>query len=64
MGCWVQDPDGVVVPVLREDLGDEGRTAVQTEAERLTTWLAGAVISTFYPSAGMKQARRSEGRHA
>lgn len=57
VGCWVQDPDGVVVPVLREDVGSDGATAIATEADRLTTWLDGTVISSVYASAQMKQSR-------
>lgn len=57
VGCWVQDPDGAVVPVLREDIGAEGAAAVAVEAQRLTEWLAGEVISSVYASAQMKQAR-------
>lgn len=56
VGCWVQDPDGVVVPVLREDIGSDGEAAVGFEAERLTTWLGGTVVNTVYASAQMKQA--------
>ncbi|USQ76157.1 winged helix DNA-binding domain-containing protein [Ornithinimicrobium cryptoxanthini] len=57
VGCWVQDPGGVVVPVLREDIGAEGAAAVAVEAERLTAWLGGEVIGSVYASAQMKQAR-------
>lgn len=57
VGCWVQDPDGVVVPVLREDIGSEGLAAVAAEVDRLTTWLDGQVVNTVYASAQMKQAR-------
>lgn len=57
VGCWVQDPDGAVVPVLREDIGSDGAAAVAVEAERLTSWLGGEVISSVYASAQMKQAR-------
>lgn len=56
VGCWVQDPDAVVVPVLREDIGSDGAAAVATEAERLTEWLGGEVISSVYSSWQMKQA--------
>lgn len=56
VGCWVQDPDGVVVPVLREDVGADASAAVQVEAERLTAWLGGHVISSVYASLQMKQA--------
>ncbi|MCK0112830.1 winged helix DNA-binding domain-containing protein [Ornithinimicrobium sp. F0845] len=57
VGCWVQDPDGVVVPVLREDVGADGDAAIATEADRLTRWLDGQVVSSVYASAQMKQAR-------
>lgn len=57
VGCWVQDPDGVVVPVLREDIGSAGQAAVASEAERLSTWLDGEVINSVYASAQMKRAR-------
>lgn len=57
VGCWVQDPDGAVVPVLCEDIGSDGMAAVEAEAERVTAWLDGTVISSVYASAQMKQAR-------
>ena len=57
VGCWVQDPDGVVQPILREDIGADGQAAVAVEAARLTAWLGGEVISSVYASAQMKQAR-------
>ena len=57
VGCWVQDPDGVVVPVLLEDIGSDGAAAIAAEAGRLTRWLDGHVISSVYSSRQMKQAR-------
>lgn len=57
VGCWVQDPDGVVQPILREDIGADGQAAVTVQAARLTAWLGGEVISSVYASAQMKQAR-------
>jgi len=56
VGCWVQDQDGVVSVVLRHDIGSEGRRALEAEAGRLTTWLAGHRVSTVYPSALVKSA--------
>jgi winged helix DNA-binding protein len=56
VGCWVQDPDGVVVVVPRGDPGREALAALQVEAERLTKWLAGAKVSTVYASLQMKSA--------
>ncbi len=56
VGCWVQDTDGVVLVHLLEDVDAEGRAALDTEAERLTKWLAGTRVSTVYPSPAMKAA--------
>lgn len=56
VGCWVQDPDGVVVLNLLDDVGVDGRTALAAEAGRLTAWLDGHRISTVYPSVAMRQA--------
>ncbi|MGB0098807.1 MAG: winged helix DNA-binding domain-containing protein [Nocardioides sp.] len=59
VGCWVQDPDGVVEPRLLADVGAEARAALAVEADRLTEWLDGHRVSTVYPSAAMKAARPS-----
>lgn len=56
VGCWVQDDDGVVHVVLREDIGADGRAALDAEAERLTSWLDGVRISSVYTSLQMKSA--------
>jgi len=56
VGCWVQDPDGVVVLNLLEDVGEDARAALAAEAERLTGWLGGHRVSTVYPSIAMKAA--------
>jgi hypothetical protein len=56
VGCWVQDPDGVVVLQLLEDVGADARAALTAEAERLTAWLDGHRVSTVYPSIAMKAA--------
>ena len=55
----VQDPDGVVVLGLLEDIGADGVAALEAEAARLTAWLDGHRVSTVYPSAAMKQALSS-----
>ena len=57
VGCWVQDPDGVVLVVPRGDPGSEALAALQVEADRLTSWLDGAKVSTVYSSLQMKAAR-------
>ncbi|WP_296607403.1 winged helix DNA-binding domain-containing protein [Nocardioides sp.] len=56
VGCWVQDPDGVVVVRLLEEVGADGVAALEAEASRLTAWLDGDRVSTVYPSAAMKTA--------
>ncbi len=64
VGTWVQDPAGLVVPCLLADVPAPGRRALATEAERLTTWLAGERVGTVYPSPGMKAARDDLGTRA
>ena len=59
VGCWVQDPDGGVRLSLLEDVGADGRAALEREAERLTAWLDGTVIGHVYASRLMKQARQA-----
>lgn len=54
VGCWVQDPDGVVEVRLLENVGADGRAALAVEAERLTTWLDGVKVGTVYSSPLMK----------
>ena len=56
VGCWVQDPDGVVVLHLLEDVGADARAHLDGEARRLTTWLDGHRVSTSYPSPAMREA--------
>ncbi len=57
VGCWVQDDDGVVSVVVSRDIGSEGLRALDAEAGRLSTWLAGERVGTVYPSALMKSVR-------
>jgi len=56
VGCWVQDPEGVVSVALLHDIGSEGAQALEAEAERLTGWLEGQRVGTVYPSGLMKSA--------
>ncbi len=51
VGCYVQDAEGVVHVVLREDPGADARAALDTEAERLTGWLAGSRSTASTPPA-------------
>jgi hypothetical protein len=65
VGCWVQDPDGLVSVTLRHDIGDDGVRALEAEASRLTAWLSGHRVGTVYPSALMKSGRLvASGREA
>ena len=57
VGCYVQDPAGVVHVVLREDPGSEARAALDVQAERLTAWLAGESVNSVYASRQMREAR-------
>jgi Winged helix DNA-binding domain len=50
VGGWRQDDAGDVVLQLREDIGADGRAAVEREAARLSDWLAGSRILPRFPS--------------
>ena len=56
VGCWVQDPEGVVHVELLEQVGRDAREVLSAEADRLTAWLDGTRVSTVYPSPAMKRA--------
>ncbi len=51
VGCWVQDSDGTVRVVTRRDCGEGADRALAAEAERLTSWLDGTVVTSIYASA-------------
>jgi hypothetical protein len=50
VGGWRQDAGGEVELQLLEDVGAEGRAALDVEAAALTTWLGGRRISPRFPS--------------
>ena len=50
VGGWRQAEGGDVVLQLLEDIGTEGRAALDAEAERLTAWLDGARVSARFPA--------------
>jgi hypothetical protein len=54
VGAWVQNGDGAVEVVLRHDLDGDAVGALRAEADRLTRWLDGVVISSVYKSRLMK----------
>lgn len=55
VGGWHQDADGVVVVSLLEDVPAPARRALDAEADRLTSWLAGERVGTVYPSPLMRE---------
>lgn len=57
VGAWAQDEDGRVRPIVRHDIGNAGRKALEAEAARLTEWLDGVVIVNVYKSRQMKEAK-------
>ena len=50
VGGWRQSDDGEVVLQLLEDVGAEGRAALEGEAARLTAWLGGTRALPRFPS--------------
>ncbi len=49
-GGWTQRADGEIVWRPLEDVGADGRRAIEREIERLQTWLAGAVVVPRFPT--------------
>ena len=45
VGGWGQRPDAEVIVKLFDDVGAEGRAAIEGEAERVTTFLAGTRVT-------------------
>ncbi|MEU2380169.1 winged helix DNA-binding domain-containing protein [Streptomyces misionensis] len=56
VGCWIQDADATVRVRLLEPVSDEERSSLDTQAARLTTWLAGVRSPTGYRSPAMRTA--------
>jgi hypothetical protein len=50
VGGWRQDDTGAVVLQMLEDIGAEGRRALEREAARLTEWLGGTRLLPRFPS--------------
>lgn len=50
VGGWRQDDRGAVQLQLLEDVGVQGRAALQDQAERLTDWLGGRRVMLRFPS--------------
>jgi hypothetical protein len=49
VGRWGQDAAGAVVLALFVDVGEDGRRALEAEAERLTAWLGGTRVAPRFP---------------
>ncbi|MET7422616.1 winged helix DNA-binding domain-containing protein [Dactylosporangium sp. NPDC005555] len=54
VGCWVQDPAGVVEVRLLQDVPPAARRALDLEAARLTEWCAGFRVPSVYHSPAMR----------
>jgi len=50
VGGWSQPGGSEVAIQLLEDVGSDGRVALEAEAARLTAWLAGTRVSPRFPS--------------
>jgi Winged helix DNA-binding domain len=50
VGGWRTGDSGEVVVQLLEDVGSDGRDALEAEVRRLTAWLAGARVPPRFPS--------------
>ncbi|MEU3354559.1 winged helix DNA-binding domain-containing protein [Streptomyces sp. NPDC037389] len=48
VGAWAQRPDGHINHTLLTDPGEKARTAIETEAARLTVFLAGTRVTPAY----------------
>jgi hypothetical protein len=58
VGGWAQSPAGEVVLHLLEDVGRDGRRALEAEAARLSDWFAGLRVTGRYPSPLVTRAAR------
>jgi hypothetical protein len=50
VGGWTQRADGEIVWRALEDIGRDGRLAVERQVERLQVWLGGAVVLPRFPT--------------
>jgi Winged helix DNA-binding domain len=49
-GGWGQTPEGEIVVELLEDVGADGRAAIEREVRRLSEWLDGTRVTSRFPS--------------
>jgi hypothetical protein len=59
VGCWVQDDDGRVRTILREDIARPSRRLLDVEVERLDALLGGERITNVFTSPQMRGERLS-----
>lgn len=59
VGGWNQRPDGEVFLQLLEDVGGEGRAALEAEAARLSEWLGSVRVAPRFPSPLSRSGDRS-----
>jgi hypothetical protein len=59
VGGWRQADDGEVELQVLDDIGADGRRAVEAEASRLTDWFAGTRVLPRFPSPLSKELARS-----
>jgi hypothetical protein len=57
VGGWTQRPDGEIVWRLFDDIGADGRRAVEQAVERLQAWLEGTVVVARFPTPVHEQLR-------
>jgi hypothetical protein len=50
VGGWTQRPDGEIVWRVLEDIGADGRRAVERQVDRLQAWLDGTVVVARFPT--------------
>lgn len=62
VGGWRQSETGEVVMQLLEDVGADGRSALEHEAARLSEWLAGTRVLPRFPSPLFSGSSQDRGR--
>jgi hypothetical protein len=58
VGGWNQRPDGEIVWLVLEDIGADGRRAVERQVGRLQTWLDGTRVVARFPTPLYEELRR------
>jgi hypothetical protein len=58
VGGWTQHTDGEIVCRVLDDIGAEGRRAVERQVDRLQAWLDGTVVVARFPTPLHEELRR------